>query len=126
MYSKCVLLAFAAAGLVAGCGPSLPARKSVVPFTGKMVRANGEPVKRVIIELEPEDPEIGVFAHGATDAEGMIHLSTYSNEDDDGAVPGVYHMKLEPIDRDSTQVKIANMELVVEDSGTESGIQLSE
>jgi hypothetical protein len=125
MISTRAFCALVAAALIAGCGHKLPPRKGVVPVTGKMLQANGEPVKRVLIELEPEDPEVGHFAHGATDAEGVIHLSTYSNEDDDGAVPGEYKMKLEPIDNNSTQVNIAGMELVVEDDGLD-GIKLKQ
>ncbi len=106
-------------GLMAGCGPSLPPRKSVVPVTGKIVRANGEPVTRVLIEMQPEDPEIGVYCRGATDDEGRMHLSTYSNEEDDGAVPAEYQLKLTPIDGQSTQVQIADMELTIEDGANE-------
>jgi hypothetical protein len=108
-----------AAGLLAGCRPSLPAHKEVVPVTGKIVRANGEPVRRVLIDMQPKDPEIGVHCRGATDAEGSLHLSTYSNEEDDGAVPAEYSLKLTPIDGQSTQIRIADMPLTIEDGANE-------
>ena len=67
-----VICGVVAAGLLAGCRPGLPQRahKEVVPVTGKIVRANGEPVRRVLINMQPMDPEIGVHCRGTTDAEG--------------------------------------------------------
>ena len=46
------------------------------------------------------------------------HL-TYSNEEDDGAVPGEYSLKLTPIDGQSTQVNVAEMPLTIEDGASE-------
>ncbi len=120
---KRVVCGMIAAGLIAGCRPSLPAQKGVVPVTGKIVLANGEPVKRVLIQMQPHDPEIGVNCRGATDAEGRLHLSTYSNEEDDGAVPGEYHLKLTPIDGQSTQVNVADLPLTIEEGASE-GIEI--
>jgi hypothetical protein len=82
--------------LVAGCGERrLPVSK-VYPAQGK-VTLNGKPAAFVLISLHPTDKK-GVLARGTTDENGSFELRTYSNEGNDGAVPGEYNVVLEGFD----------------------------
>ena len=79
--SRGVLWTLLAAGVVAGCGPEMPA---TVPVSGRVL-LDEKPVEGAAVMLVPEE---GSPAHGATDAEGNFSLTTF--EPGDGAVPGTY------------------------------------
>jgi hypothetical protein len=93
--SRC--LSLAALALLAGCGPKQLPKSETFPVNGT-VRLHGEPARFVIVRLEPTTPGKGADAEGTTKEDGTFELRTYSNEDNDGAVPGQYKVVLEQFD----------------------------
>jgi hypothetical protein len=79
---------------LSGC-KKLPASREVHPVQGK-VTINGEPVRLAVIYLEPKDPEVGNEAKGYVREDGRFAIRTYSNDKDDGAVPGEYKVTIKP------------------------------
>jgi hypothetical protein len=80
--------------LVSGCKREL-SNKQTVPVKGKVVFANGEPVRWAHIDLLTTDLTVGVNASGSTGDDGTLQIRTYSNKDYDGAVPGTYKVSIE-------------------------------
>jgi hypothetical protein len=83
--------------LAAGCGQKELPSERTYPVRGT-VRLRGEPASYVIIRLEPVEPGKGLAADGFTDADGAFTLRTYSNDEPDGVVPGLYQVILEEYD----------------------------
>ena len=83
-------LGVAAAGLLAGCGPDLPATE---PVSGTIVY-RGKPVAEAEVAFLCDGQRPG---RGKTDAEGRFELTTYYSADYDalkGAIPGEYKVKV--------------------------------
>jgi len=80
------LLAALALVAGAGCGKAPDNRPKRVPFSGK-VTLDGAPVEGATVVLAP-DGGSGNAASGMTNAEGVVHFTTFESRD--GAVPGKY------------------------------------
>jgi hypothetical protein len=90
------LLFVLASFLIAGCGERKLPLSKVYPAQGK-VTYKGKPAAFVLVFLKPKDKK-GVEARGTTDENGSFELRTYSNEGNDGAVPGEYTVVLKEFD----------------------------
>ncbi|HKI34536.1 MAG TPA: hypothetical protein VKA46_21955 [Gemmataceae bacterium] len=90
-------LPLAAVAMLAGCGPKQLPQNDTYSVQGQL-RLHGQPAAFVIVHLEPTKPNKGVAAEGTTTADGNFELRTYSNEGNDGAVPGEYQVTLEEYD----------------------------
>jgi hypothetical protein len=89
-------LSLVALALLAGCGPRELSKNETYPVNG-IVRLHGQPAAFVLVRLEPTDGK-GAEAQGTTREDGSFELRTYSNEDNDGAVPGEYKVTIEEFD----------------------------
>jgi hypothetical protein len=80
--------------LLAGCGGERTLTQSkTYPAKGRILY-NGQPARYVVVRLTPVSKG-AVEATGRTDGEGEFELRTYSNEGNDGAVPGEYKVVIE-------------------------------
>jgi hypothetical protein len=80
---------------IEGCSKSLPAARELHPVKGKVVWADGSPVRWAIIRIEPLDPAIGNEATGTIRQDGTFGIATYSRSGNDGAVAGEYKVTIE-------------------------------
>jgi hypothetical protein len=115
MFSRRALCLIVGLGLIAGCGPRLPARKGTVEVNGKIIQANGEPAKLVALSLEPTEEGVGMPCSGMTDENGVISLRTYEPESYDGAVPATYTMKIETSSTPGSTRVSESVEVEIED-----------
>ena len=94
MTSRCLFL-LAGVCLLAGCtsrGPNLPA---VIPVSGKVLLANGEPLPggRLIFSSK-EGSQGGIEPFADIDKDGTFKVTTYQLND--GCIPGQYVVSLNP------------------------------
>jgi hypothetical protein len=93
---------------LAGCSSRGPALPPTVAARGKVLLANGQPLRGGRIELHKLDPKtVDAFADVGND--GSFVLTTY--QPDDGAVPGRYVVTISPYnykDKSGNPVKLAN------------------
>jgi hypothetical protein len=82
--------------LIAGCGERTLAKNQTYPVRGRVL-LKGQPASYVMVFFQPVGKE-GADAVGRTDNEGNFELRTYSNEGNDGAVPGEYKVTIEDYD----------------------------
>jgi len=85
-----------ATALLAGCSNSLPPARKAYPARGKVLLANGVPVRLATVHLDPKDRTKGNEAEGLIGDDGTFSIRTYSNREPDGAVPGEYKVWIEP------------------------------
>jgi hypothetical protein len=79
----------------AGCGPqNNPVLEKTIPVHGKVVAADGSPVRGGQITFHPKDPTKGE-ARGSIGKDGSFELGTYGVKD--GAMPGSYTVSVEPM-----------------------------
>lgn len=83
---------------VAGCGGGgeiqLPkAEGNPIPVSGKVLLPSGQPLAGGKVIFVPAKPP-GVEARGTTGSDGSFKLT--SREDNDGALPGDYRVRIEP------------------------------
>ncbi len=95
--SKHLILMGLCAVIVTGCKRELTV-KQTVPVKGKVLFANGEPVRWAQINLLTKDPNVGANCRGVVGDDGTFEVRTYSSTDCDGATPGVYDVQIEPYD----------------------------
>ncbi len=89
------LVAFLMVGVVlAGCGQKTLRQDTTYPVKGRILY-QGQPARFVIVRFEPAGDK-GAEAVGRTDADGYFELRTFSNEGNDGGVPGEYKVTIEP------------------------------
>jgi len=80
---------------VAGCAPSnQPTFQPTYPVRGKLLDANGAPVRGGRIELRPADPALPE-ARGFVKTDGTFELGTYKLND--GVAAGRYTVTVDPI-----------------------------
>jgi hypothetical protein len=85
-----------AALLVGGCGQRTLPTNPTYPVRARIL-LNGEPASYVLVRFTPTG-DAGAEAVGWTDRDGYFELRTYSNEGNDGAVPGEYKVVIEDYD----------------------------
>jgi hypothetical protein len=83
------------AGLLSGCGQRTLPQEQTYPVRGRVLY-KGKPARYVLVRFEPAGK--GVEAIGRTGNDGIFELRTFSNEGNDGAVPGEYKVTVEEID----------------------------
>ena len=91
-----VLLGCCALAGLAGC-TRVPERPRPYPVSGKVLLPKGEPMRGGRVVFQPKDltaDESGLEAIGEINADGTFKLTTF--EKDDGAVPGVYVVTIDP------------------------------
>lgn len=87
-----------ASGLIAGCGPRLPA---TIKAGGRVV-LDGKPLPSAAVVFQPQKG--GRPAHGVTNADGVFFLTTFSLRD--GAVPGMHDVTVVCVDSPSPETTI--------------------
>jgi hypothetical protein len=88
--------------LLCGCGQRTLPTAQTYTVTGHVL-VNGKPAAYVIVHFEPVEGGSGVECVGQTDGKGNFGLRTFSNEGEDGAVPGEYQVTILPFDPVSTK-----------------------
>ena len=92
--SKHLILMGLCAVIMTGCKRELTV-KQTVPVKGKVVFANGEPVRWAQLNLLTKDPNVGANCMANVKGDGTFEVRTYSASEYDGAVPGVYDVQIE-------------------------------
>jgi hypothetical protein len=92
--SKHLILIGLCAVMMTGCKRELTV-KQTVPVKGKVVFANGEPVRWAQLNLLTKDPNVGANCMANVKGDGTFEVRTYSASEYDGAVPGVYDVQIE-------------------------------
>jgi hypothetical protein len=80
--------------VAAGCSASAPPPPPTAPARGKVVGTAGQPLKHVVVNLEPLNQTAGGAAQGVVKEDGNFVLTTFRPED--GALPGKYKVWLQP------------------------------
>jgi hypothetical protein len=94
-----------------GCGNSQgPAPEKAYPVKGKVLLANGEPVRSGRVILHPKDNPLGVECFGEIQADGSFQLTTYKLND--GAVPGHYIVTVTPFSYKTGNLKVSGAGLI--------------
>jgi hypothetical protein len=89
---------------LAGCGPRSVTLMATVPVKGKVLLADGEPVRAGRVTFVPKDADMGgAEPFGDLQKDGTFVLST--QKQGDGAVPGRYVVYIDPIDYRSASPK---------------------
>jgi hypothetical protein len=89
----CVLLIVVlASSLLKGGGLTTP---TVYKAHGKMVFKNGDPVKNTYLTFTPKENGKGTPCEAMTKADGSFEIRSFSNTENDGAMPGEYTCSLE-------------------------------
>jgi hypothetical protein len=89
MAGFCVLL------LLGGCGPrGGGAKPGTYPVSGKVVRADGQPLPGGVVVFHPKDPP-GNEAMGHVEKDGTFQMGTFGKAD--GVIPGRYAVTVEPL-----------------------------
>jgi hypothetical protein len=81
--------------LVMGCNRTLPPNRELQPVKGKVVLADGTPLRWGTIILHPVGTSNGNEAQGTINSEGVFGIRTYARDRDDGAVEGEYTVTIE-------------------------------
>jgi len=76
-------------------GSTVPAKPTVYPAHGKMVFKNGEPVRHTFLTFTPKEPGVGFVCEAFTGPDGTFEIRSFSNDSNDGAMPGEYSCSLE-------------------------------
>ena len=79
---------------LAGCGPSGENPGNAIKVTGKVVTADGQPVRFADLIFTPTQRGL-MSAHAKTGADGTFTPKTGANED--GIIPGAYKVSVEPM-----------------------------
>lgn len=82
---------------LAGCSKKLTFKERV-PVKGKVLFANGDPVRWARIDFMTTDLNVGANASGEIKDDGSFQLRTYGTNDYDGAVPGSYIINIDAYD----------------------------
>jgi hypothetical protein len=93
-YERWVLCAAALLALALGCNSRRPALPQAYPVRGKVVLADGTPVRTGRVVFHPRDNPAGIEAFGDIRNDGSFDLTTYQLHD--GAVPGAYVVTIDP------------------------------
>jgi hypothetical protein len=82
--------------LLVGCGPRFNTKPppKVYPVRGKVLLANGQPLRVGVVTFHPKQAPLGAEASGELDKEGSFQLTTMVK--DDGALPGSYTVSVSP------------------------------
>jgi hypothetical protein len=125
-------------GLLAGCGERTLPQSQTYPVHGRIL-VHKKPGSFVLVRFEPVEGGAGVAAAGKTNADGDFELRTYSNAENDGAVPGEYKVIIEgwdpvengPLPRDAKAVVLpkamqASQTYTIEAAPTELTIDIDQ
>jgi hypothetical protein len=105
----CLILAVT---LVAGCSGSGPSLPEVVPVQGKVLLANGEPLRGGRLIFSPKENNLGgIEPFADVEKDGSFTVTTYQLND--GCIPGQYVVSLTPyLFKSGTAVKLPNVEQI--------------
>jgi hypothetical protein len=96
---------------LAGCSNSQgPAPEKAYAVKGKVLLANGEPVRSGRVTLHPKDNPLGVECFGEIQPDGTFQLTTYKLND--GAVPGHYVVTVTPFSYKTGNLKVSGAALI--------------
>jgi hypothetical protein len=97
------LLATSVFLLVAGCTRHAPAPPQAYPVQGRVLLANGTPVRSGRVVFHPRDNPAGIEAFGEIQKDGSFALTTYQLND--GAVPGPYVVTVDPFSHEVNETR---------------------
>jgi hypothetical protein len=95
--------------MLAGCGAGAG---GTYPVSGKVVYADGQPVKAGLITFEPVDTKDGWAASGPIESDGSFEVA--STDKLTGAKPGKYRVVITPPEGEGAEAEVA-------DEGTDVG-----
>jgi hypothetical protein len=96
--------------LMAGCGNAAPELPAATPVTGKILLANGQPLRSGRVTFYPEGQVAGIEAFAEIQADGSYTLTTYKLND--GAVPGRYVVTVTPYSYKTGNLKVSDPSLI--------------
>lgn len=86
-----------------GCGQAGPEIPDTYPVTGKVLKADGQPMTNAIIDFRPEGNAVGMTS-GELQSDGSFELVTMvDGEKVPGAIAGPHQVSVTPLMGDQTQ-----------------------